>query len=179
MEFKNLLIDLIIKYKKKYEKLLSKTKLLKLAYLVELFYYRKHLKRLTDVDWIYFKFGPWFKGYDEILNEEPFSIKQSEEYNLIEVELGKYREPKLDISENEMINKVTFEFGHLDLNDILDFIYFETEPMIEAEHRGEKLSFENVKPADYYKVKKLTVGDSVKRKLRKQFSEKFKNARSI
>ncbi|MHA1409821.1 MAG: type II toxin-antitoxin system antitoxin SocA domain-containing protein [Candidatus Odinarchaeia archaeon] len=158
---------------------MSKTKLLKLAYLVELFYYRKYSKRLSGVDWIYFKFGPWFKGYDEIISEKPFSIKKSDEYNLVDIEIDDYSKPDLDISEKEMINKVIFEFGHMELNDILDFIYFETEPMIEVGQRGEKLNFSKVKPADYYKIKRLKVDESVKRALRKEFREKLKNAKPI
>ena len=158
---------------------MSKTKLLKLAYLVELFYYRKYSKRLTGVDWIYFKFGPWFKGYDKIIIEKPFSIKETDKYNLVDIEIDDYSKKDSDISEKEIINKVIFEFGHQELNDILDFIYFETEPMIDAENRGEKLDFSKVKPANYYKIKRLEVDESIKRELRKEFKKKLKNARPI
>ena len=184
LSFGDLLINIILKYKEKYSKSLSKTKLLKLAYLAEVFYFRKFRERMADIHWIYFKYGPWSSDYDEILNSYPFKIEviqfeDDKEAMLIDVDSGyKYEQP-LPFDSQLIISKAIFEFGSLELKKILDYVYFDTEPMMAAQERGQKLSFDEVKGEAYYKIKSLKIDPKIKLNIIKKYKEKIKNARRM
>jgi hypothetical protein len=47
----------------------TKTKLLKLLYLADVENWRDHGQRLTNLDWIFYLYGPWNREYDELLSE--------------------------------------------------------------------------------------------------------------
>ncbi|MHA1491726.1 MAG: type II toxin-antitoxin system antitoxin SocA domain-containing protein [Promethearchaeota archaeon] len=176
MDFKNLLIYLTELYVNKNNRPISKTKLLKLAYIAELFYYRKYRKRLTNAKWIYLLYGPWVKEYEEILSDNTFLYnKKSEDFSPIQINKNVQFTLQFSIEEKEIIDYAFHDFGNKDLNDILEYIYFDTEPMIQVKRRGEILNFQHVKPWYYYKYSELHVDEKIKQGLRKKYKKKLEN----
>ena len=179
IDLTDLLIFLLRRYKEKYGQIPSKTKLLKLAYISDLFYYRKLKKRLLNFNWIYYLYGPWTDKYDSIIDRYPFKKKEYHESQLIDIDSDYKKQPKLDFDEKEAVIKALYEYGDKDLNEILDFVYFDTEPMMNARNRGETLDFSTVKDESFYKIKEIKIDSEIKKKLKKEYFEKLKNARKI
>lgn len=77
------IFDLIAIISKQYKEKIgiapAKTKLLKLAYLAEVYYTRLTGKRLTDQEWVFWKYGPYFWEYEEIISKEAIFIKPDQE----------------------------------------------------------------------------------------------------
>jgi hypothetical protein len=55
---------------------LTKTRLIKLAYLTDYFYYKKNQIKLSDIDWVFYLYGPFSYSSNEIISKRPFSIKR-------------------------------------------------------------------------------------------------------
>ncbi len=180
--FQDILIYLLIKYRECYDKSPTKTKLLKLAYLGELSYFRSHRRRLTGVDWIYYLFGPWTKEYDRVLFQGPFELEQGSdpdiEARFVRLMHG-VEEPHFGFEEKIAITGVVSDFGAWDLNKILDYVYFETEPMMEVEERGDRIDFSVAKPAEFYKRREISVDKKVLEKIRKKYKAKLSDAKEL
>lgn len=178
MTFKELLTEIVLKNKERQRAPLAKTRLLKLAYLVEVFYYRRFSKRLLDIDWIYYLYGPWTSDYDSIIASFPFEIEErdidEERFAQIVTIDEPVPEPPVSFDERLIIDDVLSRFGARALSELLEYVYFETEPMIKAENRLEHLDFSVVQPASVYRVTKVVMDKAVKaqveRKLRKKMA---------
>lgn len=74
LQFKDLLTQMLMR---KYQVKISilKTRLVKLAYLVEVEYYRSFRERISNTEWVYYKYGPYVYGYDDVLRENEFYYK--------------------------------------------------------------------------------------------------------
>ena len=156
----------------------TKTKLLKLAYLAEVEYMRQHRKRLTDASWIYFLYGPYIDVYDDILNQdfEVEEVETEDEYTALLVSSAHRtsdREPSYD--SKMAVSAVVNEFGSLTLKDLLNHVYFETEPMIAVERRGQPLDFSTVMLAEYYKVIPLTIPKKAEREIREKYRQRARD----
>jgi hypothetical protein len=179
MEIKDLLINIIKRIKERYpNKPIGKTKLLKLAYLVEYFFYRKTQKRLLEMDWIFYHYGPWSRSYDEILNNHPFIIDKINldgkmKIHQISIDNEYHSEEKGDVIVKSTINDVVRRFFPMDLKDILDYVYFDTEPMVKVDKLLEVLSFYSIKPEEHYKVKKYSINYKKLKKIRKEFEKRI------
>jgi len=144
-----LLVDLIYKNSKGQDLLLPQiTRLVKLMYLTELEYFRLRHERLTALDWTFYIYGPYplslksFLGEPEIETKEWRSGKTSK--SVVRDEdtfMNAKAEPDLEA----IIKRVVKTWGDADLNQLLDFVYFETEPMQNAK-RGDLLDFSTVAP---------------------------------
>lgn len=118
----------------------------KLIYLIEWEYYSWEQKTFTDLRWIYYHYGPWSPDLSEILKKD---FKAPEEQ---EIEPGKFcpvswKAPsyekvnlKFGIHEDAIVERVLERFAKLPYNELLDFVYFETEPMLNAT-KGQALDF--------------------------------------
>lgn len=108
-----------------------KTRLVKLMYLTEVEYYRRTGKRLTDLPWKFHHFGPYASVLGNYLgNPNVDSIAWS----------ITHRANPADHDVLRCVVQVVQRWGDADLNELLDYVYFETEPM-QAAHRGERLEF--------------------------------------
>ena len=175
IQFLDLLTNIINKYKNNSNlNTLTKTRLLKIAYLIELKYYRKNKLRLTNEDWVYYKFGPYLFNYDNLLQKYPLINKNDNtesEFTNIDIDES-FELPKLDIEITTIIGSVIKEYGDMDFNKLLDYIYFETEPMIVAEERGDKLDFSNAKTEDYFKIKSFKNPKDVMKIMKKKIKKR-------
>jgi hypothetical protein len=111
-----------------------KTRLVKLLYLVELEYYRRTGKRLTELDWKFHHYGPYAFALQDSLGDP-----DEERLALMLMQAP----PPLEHDLRACVTDVVHQWGDADLNDLLDYAYFETEPM-QAAKRGESLSFAGV-----------------------------------
>lgn len=115
----------------------TKTKLLKLLYLFDVEYYRVHRETFTSFDWIFYELGPWTQEYyaalDEVQRVGAVTLSPSK---YVEHETEFFRADFVDIfglldnhSDEGILRTVLNAWGNKTTADILDYVYFETEPM--------------------------------------------------
>jgi hypothetical protein len=168
------IIDLLFiiaqKFSERYGYAASKTKLIKLAYIAEVFYARLQKERLTDAKWIFWHYGPYIKEYNRMLETEAFEVDETEE-DFHPVSPSKTFKPsKLSLIAGIAISRA-MEFSNLELNKILDFVYFDTEPMMKAKSRGEELDFGCVLPESEYKIVALKLSNESKKQIKHRLQE--------
>lgn len=175
MEFDVLLLELANRYFDKLGKYPNKTKLIKLAYLAEIFYKRWTNNRMTEVEWIFLHYGPYVKEYDHYLKAITNTYIQRGDFVTVITDSKSINTYNGDI---EIALQRALEFSRNDLNDILDFIYFDTEPMLSAVNRGEVLNFNCVLSESHYKTIKIQVPEetisTIRSKVKKWLSEHAK-----
>jgi hypothetical protein len=143
------LIPAIVSYVTSKGGSVSKTKLLKLLYLFDLEYYRQHRKLFTGFDWKFFHLGPWTREFDAelsnliqhgILTERPYKTADFESILLRADEPVELRDAVPDAADEFLLQHVLNDWGQRSTGEILDHVYFRTEPM---EHgvRNERLDF--------------------------------------
>jgi uncharacterized phage-associated protein len=154
---------------------LGRTKLLKLAYLAEVFYKRLTGKRLTDTDWIFWQYGPYVMDYPTILQSNAFVFESKEDDFQPVLPAKDYNQSDSNIEAKLAVHRA-MEFADEDLNELLDFAYFDTEPMMNAGERGEKLNFDCVRPEGEYKIKDLVLSKESQKRIRGKIEEWKKNA---
>ncbi|MBI5020699.1 MAG: DUF4065 domain-containing protein [Ignavibacteriales bacterium] len=129
----------------------GKTQLVKLLYLTEVEYYRNYNERLTDLEWLFYHYGPYALAIDDILNERDFvqtkaKIKNEKNLILIKVAEGLSRyKSEVDTKVSLIIKKIVGQWKDRLLEDLLDYVYFETEPMEAVDKRGDVLDFTTIK----------------------------------
>ncbi|MGA7793478.1 MAG: type II toxin-antitoxin system antitoxin SocA domain-containing protein [Candidatus Acidiferrales bacterium] len=171
-----LLVDLIYKNSKQEDLLLPQiTRLVKLMYLTELEYFRLRHERLTDLDWTFYLFGPYpmslrsFLGEPEIESKEWRSGKTSK--SIVRGE-DIFMKAKAELDLEAIIKRVVKTWGDADLNQLLDYVYFETEPMQNAK-RGDLLDFSSV-AADVAKKLQVNLDRAKLSEIKKKVSERAK-----
>lgn len=156
----------------------GKTRLIKIAYLVELEYYRRHQKRLTGVEWVYYKYGPYVMDYEEYLKNYNIELNDGDSHTQVSL-FDDSEVPKLPQGVSLIIEHLVQEHGLTDLNELLDYVYFDTEPMMKAKERFETLDFSVAESISYYKVRELKLKRSDKQQLLKELREKKSHAKPI
>jgi hypothetical protein len=130
----------------------TKTKLLKLLYLLDIDAFRKTRATLTDFKWIFYKYGPWAREYDGVLERLEqngrirFRTGDKPEMETVFIEAT---EPVAlsaafpAILEELQARRVIEVWADRPTGEILDYVYFHTAPMHEAQ-RGKALNFDTV-----------------------------------
>lgn len=129
---------------------MGRTKLVKLLYLIDLEYYRYNRKLLTGAKWIFYHYGPYSRELNAIIDETPGIIFKDKEYIGAEKDFIDY-EVEWETSEFDGVEpeiraiteKTRERWGSQDLATLLDYVYFDTEPM-QGVQRNEPLRFDNV-----------------------------------
>jgi len=109
-------------------------------------------KRLSNLKWRFYHFGPYaheietFLGSPD-LEQIPFDLKNGKSgasFKLTSYDI--FENGKQDSGEEKrIIDNLVKEWGDADLNKLLDYVYFDTEPMKDAK-RGDLLKFETIPP---------------------------------
>jgi hypothetical protein len=132
----------------------GKTKLLKLLYLADIEHFRDTGETCTGLNWILYLYGPWSPDYDGLLEQleaegaiskQAFTAAGAEGERLSvqdEIDLSKVIVPAGEYFRTKHLIDTWLERATAQL---LDFVYFETEPMIAAE---------KLKPLDFSKISK-------------------------
>ncbi len=118
MRIVDLLAILAKKYRERIGQPPNKTKLIKLAYLAEVYYRRITGERLTEQEWIYWKFGPYFFEYEKLLNDSSVFIKPDRRDEFYPVELTEEYELAATTLDTNTALFRAIEHASDDLNDI-------------------------------------------------------------
>jgi len=143
---------------------LGKTKLMKLIYLADYEFFKQYNKKISNLDYIKWDFGPFSPDIYNCLDymadsgiitiqklksfyklRDYFSFKVEQNYN--------YRE-NLESNEIDFIEYILSKYDNMEIDDIKNITY-KTEPMIEAKNKGDLLKFENIDKVILAKLKKL------------------------
>ena len=115
---------------------IGNTNLVKLIYLVDVLHYRRYGERVTDLPWRYYHYGPYANEVQELVERKTLPANYWTS--------GAFPQA-FDSSVRRTVDDVINRWGLLGLNELLDYVYFETEPM-ENVKRGDILDFGKVLP---------------------------------
>ena len=128
----------------------GKTKLVKLLYLMDVENYRIRRTTISGLEWRFYHYGPYAFEIDDILREMEVDIPQDavrtgQGHKAIVFRLSREHRPRLveqlpSSRELRIVNTVIRDWGEVELNPLLNHVYFYTEPMEQAE-RGDVLDF--------------------------------------
>jgi len=166
----------------------TKTKVLKLLYLLDIEAFRRTQKTLTGFDWIFYLYGPWAASYDDALSAAADTNKIRVALPEPDNEGATFINPaqKLPLSAvfpnvvQELTAKRIIEaWASRPTVELLDYVYFHTAPMRDAK-RGAALDFSTViheeKLPHYSGVNSKAEKKEVAQK-RRQFLEGMKSVR--
>jgi len=146
---KNILLSILTESQNK-NYAVGKTQLVKYLYLVELEYFRQTKSRLTDLQWKFYHYGPYAVELESVLESQEFAkqhvpLENGKTYKRFTVAepLPTYKDV-VDTKVSIIIKRVVGQWGNKSLQELLDYVYFETEPMQAVEHRGESLDFSTI-----------------------------------
>ena len=125
----------------------GKTALVKLVYLIDVEYYRGYEKSATGLLWQFHHYGPYAAELESVINHNRFvemsggrdsryRFSKSEDWR----EIHRNYTAQFTVPVRRVAENVIRQWGLEPLETLLDYIYFETEPMQGAE-RGEFLDF--------------------------------------
>lgn len=122
----------------------GQVRMTKLIYLVEWEYFAWTRERLTDLDWIFWHYGPWSKKLSNILVEfgEPEEEMVDTGLQRVYWKPSEFCNEKIRLSAEleGIVGRILDTFGNKKTEDIVRYTYFNTEPMQYVE-RGEPLDF--------------------------------------
>ena len=159
----------------------NKTKLLKLMYLADIENYRATGETLTGFDWLFYLYGPWATEYDTLLEQ----LDSEGSINLEKWSVGTIEGERVSARARVPLEKVGFSteaffrtqrqidtWADSGIPKLLDYVYFQTEPMQNAE-KMKPLDFTKVSkepPTLYRRLNSGTAPGEIQR-LRRRFSE--------
>jgi hypothetical protein len=122
---------------------ITKTQLFRFLYLADLYAVKWTGKQLTELEWYYYRFGPWNQDIDEALSQmDGKEIYQESQENLIMIRLGAeagtIKDLDLPLGLKLMLDNVKKEWagsGEEKLNQLLEYVY-STTPMLEARNNS-------------------------------------------
>ena len=177
------LIPAVVSYVNEHGGYVTKTKLLKLLYLFDVEHYRIHRKIFTGFSWKFFHLGPWAKEYEEAVgNLVAQEILIESASTKPEYDTKFYRTPHPHSLDNifqslkdwAALKSVLQTWSESTTGEILDHIYFRTEPM---EHgiRNEPLDFSSIQAEPHPKYSRSSSGKTAReiKSLRRKFQEKL------
>ncbi|RKZ33293.1 hypothetical protein DRQ33_04495 [bacterium] len=154
---KNILAYLLdFLHEKDYDCRTNVTYITKLLYMIELYHYRRTGERLTDLTWKFWYFGPYAEEIENVDRTEHGILLTFFKFN--RDDLPSNPQNNIDPQTKGDIERVIEDFAHMPLPNLLDFVYFKTEPMQNVKTRGELLDFSTVKP----KPKELSIDISTR-----------------
>ena len=133
--------------------LLRKTQLTKLFYLTEVEYFRETGTRLTDIEWLFYRFGPFAFELEMLLDGkdiERISNKTRDGHDVFQYKIDRAsitRKKFVEPSVNSVTRRIVKTWGHKHLKELIDYVYLRTEPMQYAALRGDRLDFSTIKSA--------------------------------
>jgi uncharacterized protein YwgA len=130
----------------------GKTKLVKLLYLIDIDNYRSRGEKLTGLNWKFYYYGPYSAEIDDALKKLDLYIAEEEIITTTQHRAFIYK-PQRDAeesfleeasyTEHLLVDRVLKKWGLEELNPILSYVYFHTEPMKGAK-RGDVLDFTKI-----------------------------------
>jgi len=157
----------------------TRTKVVKILYLTDVEYYRHHSSMLSQLPWKFLHYGPYTMEIEPLLQsislgEEETIVKNRYKVFTYKVEQPETLDDLLPFSDRIMIDKIIERWALESLYKLLDYVYFETEPMQSAS-RGELLDFSRI-TQEHFVIEK-TPQSYLSREIISRLKEKFKAIR--
>jgi hypothetical protein len=114
---------------------LNRTKLVKLLYLVDVERVRARREPLTGLRWVFFHYGPYaFELIDELEAMEGSELiaRSWHDSVLYQAAPGAPDAEEWPAPTRMTVDRVIDRFAPLELNELLDYVYFHTGPMVDA-----------------------------------------------
>jgi hypothetical protein len=125
------------------------TRLVKILYLADLEWRRSNKgEPLSNWSWKFWLYGPYAPEIGEVFGSqevESVEFKSGKACRFLIFKPSELRSGNVPNSVSKIFNSILERWGGVDLNDLLDYVYFETEPMENAT-RGQLLDFSPVPP---------------------------------
>ena len=147
-----LLVKAILTRVREREGYVTKTKLFKYLYLIDVEWYRHKQCLFTGFQWIFYHYGPWSQDcenlYSQLRSSDDIQVKPGTRSD-IETDFVQTSEPvELDKAIDDflmegIVRNIVDTWADRQLGDMLDYVYFRTEPMDDAE-RGKSLDFSKI-----------------------------------
>lgn len=146
------LIGAICTRVKEKEGYLTKTKLIKYLYLIDIEYYKKFGTTFSGYNWIFYEFGPWAYEYNgtfqQMQEHHNFRFSGQGEAVFISCYERESLESVFDsIDLESKARRIIDRWAAEPLGELLNYVYFDTDPMEGAE-RHKRLDFEKIKSAE-------------------------------
>ena len=130
----------------------AKTKLMKLIYIIDVENYRRRGETVSGLEWRFYHYGPYAFEIDTALGELGIDIPQEQVTTQGGHQAIVFKSQDLfhgvgaliPSTEKLVARLVLGEWGMTELNPLLDYVYFHTEPMQDAK-RGDLLDFAKIK----------------------------------
>lgn len=130
---------------------ISTIRLIKILYLIDYEHYLRYEQTLTSIQWVRYDYGPYFFSWPEILKStrldldpREFVVAQAGYKGVTYRTRGDHQvEDILDYSTERLVHRIIEHWAFEDAQTILDYVYFETEPMQSSEHE-ELLDFTKI-----------------------------------
>ncbi|MBM4161515.1 MAG: DUF4065 domain-containing protein [Ignavibacteria bacterium] len=167
---KDILLEILAEAREK-DLSLGKTQLIKLLYLVEVEHYRETGQRLTHINWIFYLYGPYAHDLEGILADRVFErddIKTGAERDFISYRIAepeKTYQRFVDAKVSLTVKKIVGVWGKCPLPELLDYVYFETEPMQKVKGRGERLDFETIHRSPREQIYTISASKDARKKV--------------
>jgi Protein of unknown function (DUF4065) len=183
------LIPAVLSYVRTQNGFATKTKLLKLLYLLDIEAFRTQRATLTGFEWIFYKYGPWAPEYDRALESLEASslitLRSGERADLDTIFIDAVEGVQLSrafpaVIDEMRARRIIEAWADRPTGEVLDYVYFHTAPMREA-RRGEKLDFSKVlteEQAPAYRRTASSLSDHEKKVKRKHFRELMKGGQN-
>lgn len=136
--------------------LMRKITLIKYLYLLDVYMAQETGQKFTDIDWIFWKFGPYSNDsaslIDEIIEnglivEQRYDTRYDKDFVQYKpIDNSPSRKDVWKLFPQKVLNKIfnsDLKRFWDDTYKLLDYVYFDTEPMYNVKP-GEKLNFENL-----------------------------------
>ncbi|TKJ28839.1 MAG: hypothetical protein CEE40_10565 [Chloroflexi bacterium B3_Chlor] len=143
----------------------SKIRIVKLLYLIDVAYFRTRRQLLSSVEWIAYKYGPFAFEIDDAISALGYKLEREELLTTDGYQAFVYRadeQPELpsavDLGTKMLIDEVINGWAHENLNDLLNYVYFCTAPMERAKF-GAALNFELIPPPTGLRAASLEISD--------------------
>ena len=146
------LVQAILSRVREREGFVTKTKLVKYLYLLDVEAYRHTGRTVTGFRWFFHLYGPWAREFEDLYaslrSRNAIEISGGTRADLDtefvmtsrQVELGDLiADPTLELAVRHAIDR----WADRRTGELLDYVYFHTEPMLDAE-RGAMLDFSRV-----------------------------------
>lgn len=175
IKVENLILEILKEEWNNGNKQILTIKLIKLLYLTEYEYYKLKRQRLTNLRWIFYKYGPFAFELKKIqsnilqLEEEEKVLDSGRVIKLLGVswDMNFVQERFVENIEVVAITKrLTHQWKDSNKNELLNFVYHHTEPMMVA-NRGEVLDFSVI--AEPQLLLHTKISEEKVRELRKHF----------
>lgn len=125
------------------------TRLVKILYLADLEWRRSNKgEPLSNWSWKFWHYGPYAPEIGEVFggqDVESVELRSGQSCKFLAFKPCELRAGTVPNSVSKIFNSILDRWGGVDLNDLLDYVYFETEPMENAT-RGQSLDFSTVAP---------------------------------